>query len=197
MPLTMIHPDDLHVKLRRGEPLDLLDVRSPGEHRAVHVLGTRLIPLADLDPAAAAAQRPPQAQGPTYVLCKSGGRAKQAAAKLEAAGVEAIVVEGGTDACVAAGLPVVRGKSVLPLHRQALLGAGLVVWTGLLLAWLVHPWFLAVTAFAGCGLMLAGTADICMMAILLGKMPWNRAASRGVTQANGTVTSCSPKGAAS
>lgn len=174
MSLKTIHPDDLKMKLLRGEPVDLLDVRSPGEYQQVHVAGARLMPLADLDLSAVRSGRPPEAQGPTYVLCKSGGRAKMAAAKLNEAGVEAVVVEGGTDACVASGLPVVRGRSVMPLHRQALLGAGLVVWIGLVLAWLVHPWFIAITAFAGCGLILAGAADFCLLAILLGKMPWNR-----------------------
>lgn len=175
--MKTIHPTELKALIDRGAAVDLLDVRTPGEYRAAHVAGARLMPLDELD-VEALRQGRNGATGPTYVLCKSGSRAKAAAGRLTAAGLDAVVVEGGTDACVAEGLPVVRGRGGIPLHRQALLGAGLVVWAGLLLSWLVHPWFIAVTAFAGCGLLLAGLADVCLMAMLLAKMPWNRSSKQ-------------------
>ncbi len=189
--MKTIHPSELKQMIERGDAPSMLDVRTPGEYRAVHVVGAHLVPLADLD------ARQVQQPGPIYVLCKSGGRARKAADQLTAAGVDAIVVEGGTEGCVSAGVAVIHGQRGLDLQRQSLLGAGLVVWTGLLLAWLVHPGFIALTAFAGCGLMAAGLLDICLMGLVLTRMPWNRLAGRGTTSANGTVACCSLKGAAS
>jgi hypothetical protein len=48
------------------------------------------------------------------------------------------------------------------------------VLTGTILAWTIHPAFLAVPAFVGTGLMFAGITDYCGMGMLLSKMPWNR-----------------------
>ena len=76
-----------------------------------------------------------------------------------------------------AGLPVERGSSgVISLERQVRIGAGLLVLIGAMLAWLVHPYFLAIPLFIGAGLVFAGVTDHCGMAMLLAKMPWN---SRG------------------
>ena len=48
---------------------------------------------------------------PLYVICKSGGRSRQACEKFISAGFTNVVnVEGGTTACVEAGLPAVHGK---------------------------------------------------------------------------------------
>ena len=51
------------------------------------------------------------------LICQAGTRAKKAAQQLAAIkGVQ--VVEGGTEAWVAAQLPVVRGRGVISLERQ-------------------------------------------------------------------------------
>jgi hypothetical protein len=42
-----------------------------------------------------------------------------------------------------------------------------------LLAWLVKPQFIALSALIGAGLVFAGVTDICGMQILLSKLPWN------------------------
>jgi rhodanese-related sulfurtransferase len=177
-PLTRktITPAALADLLRQGTPLDLLDVRTPAEFAGVHVQGARLIPLDKLDPADLASAR---AGAPIYLLCKSGGRATRACDKLLATGIEnAIIVEGGTDACVAAGLPLVRGQSrVISLERQVRIAAGLLVLTGAILALTVNPWFILLSGFVGAGLTFAGITDTCGMAMLLAKMPWNNACS--------------------
>jgi len=54
------------------------------------------------------------------------------------------------------------------------IAAGSLVLLGAILAWTLHPAFVAVPAFVGAGLMFAGITDTCGMAMLLGKMPWNR-----------------------
>jgi hypothetical protein len=43
------------------------------------------------------------------------------------------------------------------------------------LALLVSRWFAVVPLFLGCGLLFAGVTGTCGMAILLARMPWNRA----------------------
>lgn len=171
------HPTELARLLQQATaeaPLDLIDVRTPVEYRGVHVRGARLMPLDQLASQAVRFSRPAGAQGPVYVLCKSGGRARKACEKLTAAGLEAVLVTGGTDACVAAGLPVVRGQAGMSLERQVRIAAGLLVALGTLGGVFLHPWVLALPLAVGCGLVFAGVTDFCGMALLLARMPWNR-----------------------
>lgn len=144
----------------------LIDVRTPAEYRAVHAVGARNVPLDQLDPKALS--------GRVYVICKSGARSRKACDQLRQAGVEAYCVEGGTDAWAASGLPVNRSQGAISLERQVRIAAGALVLLGIVLAWLVHPAMIAVSAFVGAGLMFAGVTDTCGMAMLLARMPWNR-----------------------
>ena len=84
------------------------------------------------------------------------------------------MVEGGTKAWEAAGLPVVRGKGVISIERQVRIGAGAFVLLGLGLGiWVAPIWFI-LSAFVGAGLIFAGISDWCGMGLLLAKMPWNQ-----------------------
>ena len=84
-------------------------------------------------------------------------------------------MEGGTQAWVAAGLPAVKGsKSAISIERQVRIGAGILVLTGIILGFLFHPAFFALSAFIGAGLVFAGVTDWCGMGLLLAKAPWNR-----------------------
>ena len=153
---------------------ELIDVRTPGEFAAVHADGARCVPLDKLDCAAFMASR--TAGGRVYLLCRSGKRATMAAERFAAGGFNDIaVVEGGTDAWIAAGLPVVRGKGVISLERQVRIVAGSLVLIGAVLALTVHPWLIGISAFIGAGLVFAGVTDFCGMAMMLAKMPWNQA----------------------
>jgi rhodanese-related sulfurtransferase len=160
--------------------MHLLDVRTPTEFREVHAEGARLLPLDRLDPHAVMQSRGQSLNGhgeePLYVICQSGNRARQAAEKFLAAGYANVVnVEGGTNAWAAAGLPVVRGAKTISLERQVRIAAGFLVLAGSVLAYFVHPYFLALPAFVGAGLLFAGITDTCGMGLLLAKMPWNNA----------------------
>jgi hypothetical protein len=64
------------------------------------------------------------------------------------------------------------------LERQVRLIAGLLVAVGSLLALLVDNRWAYLSGFVGLGLTFAGLTDFCAMAILLQKMPWNRARKR-------------------
>lgn len=161
---------------RQGKSLDLIDVRTPVEFREVHVTLARNFPLDQLDAAAVSQAR--SAGEPLYVICRSGSRGRQACEKLLQAGLTGVInVEGGTLACIDAGVPVVRGKKAVSLERQVRIAAGSLVLVSAILGWLVHPAFMALGAFVGAGLIFAGITDTCGMGMLLARMPWNRCSS--------------------
>ena len=164
-------PTETHARHTAGGAW-LVDVRTPAEYRALHAVGTTLMPLDAFDPGAAAATAP--AGSTIHLLCKSGGRATQAAQKLAAAGCPCVVVTGGTEAWSAAGLPVVRGKAVMSLERQVRIAAGMLTFTGVVLGFTVHPYWFGLSGFVGAGLTIAGLTDTCMMGMMIAKMPWNR-----------------------
>jgi rhodanese-related sulfurtransferase len=162
-----------------GKP-DLIDVRTPVEFREVHVDFARNAPLDRLDPAALMQSRNGSKDEPLYLICRSGSRGRQACEKFLAAGFTNVVnIEGGTLACVEAGLPVVRGKQAISLERQVRIAAGLLVLLGALLGWLVHPAFVGLSAFIGAGLVFAGVTDTCGMGLMLARMPWNQVKEAG------------------
>jgi rhodanese-related sulfurtransferase len=175
MSVPTITPSRLEELRTAGKAVDLIDVRTPVEFREVHVAFARNVPLDRLDPAAALRDRTAPPEEPLYVICRSGSRGRQACEKLLAAGFANVVnVEGGTLAWAECGLPVVRGQKAISLERQVRIAAGSLVLLGVLLGWLVHPAFLALSAFVGAGLVFAGITDTCGMGLLLARMPWNQ-----------------------
>jgi rhodanese-related sulfurtransferase len=172
---TRVAPGVLRERLVAGEPMELIDVRTPPEFSAGHVRGARNLPLDDLDAAAFCRGRACDAP-PLYVLCQFGSRASRAIAKLEAAGVKGcVLVEGGTQAWIDAGFPVERGTSrVLPLMRQVQIVVGSVSAVGAVLALAVNPWFALIPLVMGSGLLFAGLTGICGLALVLARMPWNK-----------------------
>ena len=182
MSIATISPADLAVRRRSDQPCELIDVRTPVEFREVHVDFARNIPLDQLDPAGVMRTRHGGAADPLYLICKLGGRSQQAAEKFRQQGFDNVVsVEGGTQACEQAGLPVVRGKKAISLERQVRIAAGSLVLIGVLLGWLVHPAIFGLSGFVGAGLLFAGLTDTCGMGMLLARMPWNQCATEAPT----------------
>jgi rhodanese-related sulfurtransferase len=170
---------------RGGKPIDLIDVRTPAEFENAHVDGARNVPLERLDRTAVEHGRVSRAGESLYVICQKGGRGQQACEKLTAAGVPNVVnVAGGTDACAAAGMRLIYGRKTISLERQVRIAAGSLVLVGALLGYFVSPYWIALAAFAGAGLVFAGVTDTCGMGLLLARMPWN--------QRGGAGESCSP-----
>ncbi|AWM40585.1 Inner membrane protein YgaP [Gemmata obscuriglobus] len=177
MEVTTISPHDLAAKRQGGEAVELIDVRTPVEYREVHCPFARNVPLSDLDPAAVMSARTGPADAPLYVICKSGGRGRQACERFLAAGYANVVnVAGGTAAWVECGLPTNRGKKAIALERQVRIAAGLLVLLGAVLGAFVHTYFIGLSAFVGAGLVFAGATDTCGMGMALARMPWNRVA---------------------
>ncbi|HEX4140554.1 MAG TPA: rhodanese-like domain-containing protein [Candidatus Methylacidiphilales bacterium] len=173
--MKTIRPADLQTLLLREPDLALIDVRTPVEFAEVHVPQAINAPLDQLEPSALIESRHWPIDQPAYLLCRSGARAAKAAEKFAKAGHDiGVVVEGGTLAWIEAGLPVDRGTAkVISLERQVRIAAGSLVVLGLVLAWAVHPYFLALSGFVGVGLVFAGVTDWCGMGLLLAKAPWN------------------------
>ena len=151
----------------------ILDVRSPEEYVRAHIPGSVLHPLDELDgPAIRAIAHD---ERPIVLVCERGARAGEGAARLHGVGLgEALVLEGGLEAWERAGRPVRRAGAKLSLERQIRIGAGAVVLTGFVLAALLNPAWLALSAFAGVGLIFAGVTGFCGMGVILSRMPWNR-----------------------
>jgi len=173
MSVTTIEATALGKSLGLGASNVLIDVRTPGEYQSVHVESAINIPLNELSKAKLK-EVLSEVPSEVYVICQSGGRSKQAAEKLSAEGIKVVDVVGGTNACLGAGLPVVRGKGGISIERQVRIAAGLLVLVGALLGTFVHPWFFGLCAFIGAGLTFAGVTDWCGMAYFLAAMPWNR-----------------------
>ena len=175
MTLQTISAQELHQKCQGGECIELIDVRTPAEYQALHAQGARNVPLDRLDPKHLMNNRNGQAHLPLYVICRSGTRAEMAMKKFHDLGLTNVVsVAGGTAAWEAAGLPVNRGRrQVISVDRQMRIVAGTLVVAGVALSW-VHPAFVALSAFVGCGLVFAGVTNICPMMNTLARMPWNQ-----------------------
>lgn len=67
-------------------------------------------------------------------------------------------------------------KAPLEMMRQVQIAAGLLVFVGVFLGFIVHPGFFGLSAFVGAGLTFAGATGFCGMARVLQAMPWNRQA---------------------
>ena len=155
---------------RRGEAL-LVDVRTPSEYAAGHVPGAVNIPMEQIE-----ARGEDLSPGcPIVLICQSGGRAQLTAHLLEGRGKQVSVLDGGTSAWVKAGFPVVVNTNTRwALERQVRLIAGLLVLVGTALALGVNRHWVYLVGLVGLGLTFAGISDICPMAVLLCRMPWNR-----------------------
>jgi rhodanese-related sulfurtransferase len=167
-------------KLWKENPeLAVIDVRTAGEYESVHAQGVKLHPLQEFDAVKFVSEHGSKDR-PVYIFCKSGVRSTQAAEKLIEAGcTKPVVVEGGTDAWIAADLPVEhRGRKVLPLDRQMRTVAGAFIFLGSLLTLTVSPTFVWIPLFMGGGLVFSGITGICPMTNVIAKMPWNQASGR-------------------
>ena len=181
MSIAVIKPQQLADLCKDGKKIDLIDVRTPVEYREVHLEIARNAPLDQLDPAALMQSRNGSTNEPLYVICRSGSRGQQGCEKFLKAGFSNVVnVEGGTLACVEAGLAVVRGKKAVSLERQVRIAAGSLVVLGAALSF-VHPAFVGLSAFVGAGLVFAGITDTCGMGMILARMPWNQSGKSSTT----------------
>lgn len=98
-----VTPAEAHQRVADGQAI-LVDVREAWEWQQGHAARARHIPLGDLP--GKLSTLPPEKD--VMVICASGNRSKQAARHLNAQGLRASSVAGGTRAWVAGGLETAR-----------------------------------------------------------------------------------------
>lgn len=150
--------------------VQLVDVRSPDEYAGGHAARAINVPLDELE------ARLDDLGDRVAILCNSGNRASMACELLADHHGNVMLVEGGLEAWSKSGMPVTeptRGTR-WSLERQVRLGAGLMVLAGTLLSLAVNPAWIYLAVFVGAGLTFAGLTNLCLMAGLLAKLPWNR-----------------------
>ena len=151
----------------------LVDVRTPAEFAALRIAGSLNVPFDRFDPDALKSSI--GVDSPTYCVCQTGTRSQLVAQALRAAGFRRVVhVDGGTNAWVAASLPVESsGCGVIAMERQVRIAAGALVLLGVLAGLLVQPAGYGFAAIVGAGLLYSGVTNFCGMSVLLSRMPWN------------------------
>ena len=176
MSMGTIDPVGLSKALESDPCAVLVDVRTPGEFGRMHVRGARNVPLDSLTVDAVKACCN-DGTSRVFVICQGGTRSAKACQQLSQSNLNLVDVQGGTAACAAAGLPIVRGRGVIAVDRQMRIVAGSLVLMGVALGTWVHPGFYGLPAFIGAGLVFSGVTDICPMVGALRAMPWNRGSS--------------------
>lgn len=162
--------------LRDPDAVTVVDVRSPAEFEAMHIADSYNVPLDLLgEHAAAFAARLAHHEDHQVVLvCQSGARATQARQHLAGVGAANLhVLDGGVPSFAAAGGQVVRGQGRWAMDRQVRMVAGSIVLTSIL-ASLAAPKARFLAGAVGAGLTYSALSNSCVMASMLGKLPYNR-----------------------
>lgn len=168
---TTVTVEALRDEIKNGRRPQMIDVRTPSEYAGGHIPCAVNIPMDQFE----ARRQDLRLEDGVVLVCKAGARAQMVADWLAAQpGVR--VLQGGTEAWICQGMEVVESaKSRWSLERQVRLGAGLMVLAGTVAAVSGVHGAIWLAMFVGAGLTFAGATDICMMGVLLAKMPWNQA----------------------
>jgi rhodanese-related sulfurtransferase len=167
--MSTVSVETLNEEIKNGRRPQVIDVRTASEYASGHIPCTVNIPMEQIE----SRRKDLRLEDGVVLVCKAGSRAQIVAGWLGAnAGVR--VLEGGTEAWLREGHEVVTtAKTRWSLERQVRLGAGLLVLAGTVLEVIGVHGAIWLSMFVGAGLTFAGATDICMMGILLAKMPWN------------------------
>jgi rhodanese-related sulfurtransferase len=173
-------------EIKNGQRPQMIDVRTPSEYAGGHIPCAVNIPMDQFE----ARRKDLRLEDGVVLVCKAGGRAQIVADWLDAQpGVR--VLQGGTEAWICRGMEVVESaKSRWSLERQVRLGAGLMVLAGTVAAASGVRGGIWLAMFVGAGLTFAGATDICMMGVLLAKMPWNQSRTSPARKAEALGPAC-------
>lgn len=168
----MVNVQHVKQQLQAGNDLVLLDVRTAAEFESVHIDGSLNVALDQIEQQRQ--QLSESLKHPVVLVCRSGNRARQAAALLQHVNLPNLhILEGGIQAWQAANEPVKQGRQRWALDRQVRGLAGSIVLFSMIgsLFWSPLRW---VAAFMGAGLTYSALTDSCAMGMLLSKLPYNR-----------------------
>ncbi len=161
-------------------PLTIIDVRTSAEFESAHIPGSYHIALDQLpDYSEELAET---LKTPVVLVCRSGTRAREAEQVLRSTSLTNLhILDGGLGAWEAARMPVRRGRQRWSLERQVRGVAGAAVLASIVGS-IFWPPLLALAGIMGAGLGVSALTDSCTMALLLSKLPYNRAAACDVQQ---------------
>ncbi len=151
--------------------IDFINVCSPAEYKDKCIPGIRNIPLSKIKDHLDEFKE----METIYVHCTGGKRGAEAIKKLKELGITAEMynLSGGLMAWEEAGYGTVSNRTGMPLMRQVLLVAGLLIIIGYVLSFVNPMWFL-LPLFVGIGLTVSGATGWCGMMTILTRMPWNK-----------------------
>ena len=155
----------------------VIDVREASEYESKHIKGSYHIPVGEIS-----SKKLPKTDRKIVIHCFGGKRGTTACQKIlsEDDGAEIYNLEGGISAWENAGFNIEStGRKTLPIDRQVQITTGSLALVGTILGAYVNSSFLIIPAFIGAGLTFAGLTGTCTLAMLLAKMPWNKANAAG------------------
>jgi rhodanese-related sulfurtransferase len=143
---------------------ELIDVRNTDEYMEEHIEGAKNIPLPILDVKQISGNKKR-----IVVHCKSGKRGEKARELLKKQDPSLRVsnLAGGILEWKKSDLPLRSINSTLPIMSRVQIIAGSLILFGSAAAFFINPYFLAIPALTGAGLLFAGITGRCGMANLL------------------------------
>jgi rhodanese-related sulfurtransferase len=170
----ILEPEDFKVQMANVQNKIVLDCRSLDEFKSGTIPEACCIPVDDLANQLNILNKESQ----IFVFCGSGKRSAKACAILKANSMNNICeLSGGFNNWQAQNNPVLKKRQAISLQRQVMIAAGFLVLLGAVLGHFVNYRFFLLSVFVGLGLSFAGISGFCGMALLLEKMPWNKAVS--------------------
>lgn len=168
--ISRLSPIELETMVSAGDPIQLIDVRSPLEFDSEHINQSQNVPLDELTNRGSEIKR----DRTTILICRTGNRAAKAADLLASYGFDVGILEGGLVDWKKSRLPLKEGRKRLSLERQVQLAIGAILLSSFGAGWAIDRGWFIVSAFVGAGLTFAGLTGNCGLALLLAKAPWNR-----------------------
>lgn len=172
--IVEVAPDLVSKWIASGQAV-LVDVREDFEYAAERIGPAENHPLGAFD-----AERLRSTYGDRRIVfyCRSGRRSADAARRYQCGTQPAFHLAGGIQSWKQAGMNTVcpPGGPRIDVMRQTQIAIGAIVLAGTLLGAFWTPWFLVLSGIMGAGLVFAGLSGTCGLALLIGRMPWNRVA---------------------
>lgn len=168
---TCVVPSELPTRL---DEVALIDVRTPGEFESARLPHSVNRPLDRIDEHVDELRQLIDLGRPVVLVCQSGNRAMEAQQKLAVAGLPTDVLTGGVEGWRNDGRDVIVDVARWDLNRQVRFVAGSVVLASTL-AGTVFPPARVVAGAVGLGLASSAVTNTCGMAMVLARLPYNRA----------------------
>jgi rhodanese-related sulfurtransferase len=153
----------------------VIDIREQDEYNREHIVYAKCVPLSELSKSKDWLNS--LSKNKTIVFhCQSGNRTRQAQGKFSELGIEnSCILEHGINGWKKnGGKTVLNQQEPLPIMRQVQIIVGFMIVLGVVLSYVVSPYFNLVSAFFGAGLLFAGISGSCALAKVLMFLPFNK-----------------------